>query len=285
MSTHPYRRVIVGTDGSSTATEAVRRAARYAGALGIPLLVACVYGRTRPGDLGPPSERAKMPGEAWMSVDYRAATDIAKAAATEALRVAPDLEVDTATPEGNPAEELLALVEGVPGTLLAVGSQGMDTSARFLLGGVPHKVSHHAVGDLLIVRTGEGRPDRLPERVVVGYDGSARARQALEVCLALAAASGAQVTVVSITDDEAAGHERVDEARALAEDAVVVEGFVRDGDPAGGILDASEEADLVVVGNRGMTGPSRFLMGSVPNKVSHHIERDLLIVKTSDEGR
>ena len=41
-----------------------------------------------------------------------------------------------------------------------------------------------------------------------------------------------------------------------------------------------EGADLMVVGNRGMAGPSRFLLGSVPNKVSHHAPCDLLIVKT-----
>ena len=46
----------------------------------------------------------------------------------------------------------------------------------------------------------------------------------------------------------------------------------RQGDPADAILDVAEEqeADLVVVGNKGMTGAKRFLLGSVPNKVSHH---------------
>jgi nucleotide-binding universal stress UspA family protein len=41
-----------------------------------------------------------------------------------------------------------------------------------------------------------------------------------------------------------------------------------------------EDADLIVVGNRGMTGPTRFLLGSVPNKVSHNAPCDVLIVKT-----
>ena len=48
--------------------------------------------------------------------------------------------------------------------------------------------------------------------------------------------------------------------------------FARQGDPADAILDVAEEqgADLIVVGNKGMTGAKRFLLGSVPNKVSHH---------------
>ena len=48
--------------------------------------------------------------------------------------------------------------------------------------------------------------------------------------------------------------------------------YAREGDPADAILDVAEErgADLIVVGNHGMTGAKRFLLGSVPNKVSHH---------------
>ena len=63
------------------------------------------------------------------------------------------------------------------------------------------------------------------------------------------------------------------EAAAQAEAAGVTAAvFAREGDPADAILDVAEErgADLIVVGNRGLTGAKRFLLGSVPNKVSHH---------------
>ena len=55
------------------------------------------------------------------------------------------------------------------------------------------------------------------------------------------------------------------------------------GDAADAILDVAEEqgADLIVVGNKGMTGAKRFLLGSVPNKVSHHAPCSVLIVRTS----
>ena len=57
----------------------------------------------------------------------------------------------------------------------------------------------------------------------------------------------------------------------------------REGDPADSILDVAEEldADLIVVGNKGMTGARRFLLGSVPNKVSHHAPCSVLIVRTT----
>ena len=62
-----------------------------------------------------------------------------------------------------------------------------------------------------------------------------------------------------------------------------VETFARQGDAADAILDVAEEqlADLIVVGNKGMTGAKRFLLGSVPNKVSHHAPCSVLIVRTT----
>ena len=56
-----------------------------------------------------------------------------------------------------------------------------------------------------------------------------------------------------------------------------------EGEPAEAILDAAEktEADLIVVGNKGMTGARRFLLGSVPNNVSHHAPCSVLIVRTT----
>ena len=57
----------------------------------------------------------------------------------------------------------------------------------------------------------------------------------------------------------------------------------REGDPADAILDVAEEieADLIVVGNKGMTGAKRFLLGSVPNKISHHAPCGVYIVRTT----
>ena len=74
------------------------------------------------------------------------------------------------------------------------------------------------------------------------------------------------------------------EAAQEVEDAgVEVRTFARQGEPADAILDVAEEenADLIVVGNKGMTGAKRFLLGSVPNKVSHHAPSSVLIVRTT----
>ena len=57
--------------------------------------------------------------------------------------------------------------------------------------------------------------------------------------------------------------------------------YARQGDPAAALLDVAEErgADLIVVGNKGMTGADRFLLGSVPNKVTHHAPCSVLVIR------
>jgi nucleotide-binding universal stress UspA family protein len=75
-----------------------------------------------------------------------------------------------------------------------------------------------------------------------------------------------------------------EEAERIRETGVsTVETYPREGDPADAILDVAEEkgADLIVVGNKGMTGARRFLLGSVPNKVSHHAPCNVMIVRTT----
>ena len=74
-----------------------------------------------------------------------------------------------------------------------------------------------------------------------------------------------------------------EDAEALKGSGVEVETMPREGDPADAILDVAEEkgADLIVVGNKGMTGAKRFLLGSVPNKISHHAPCSVMIIRTT----
>ena len=72
-------------------------------------------------------------------------------------------------------------------------------------------------------------------------------------------------------------------AGAAKQAGVEVATHAREGDPADAILDVAEQtkADLIVVGNKGMTGARRFLLGSVPNKISHHAPCSVFIVRTT----
>ena len=144
--------------------------------------------------------------------------------------------------------------------------------------------------------------------IVVGTDGSKTARTAVRRAIDLAAGLGARLQIVSayepVSDQRLRGeqvnvpadlqwminpHDDVialleaarNEARAAGVEAV--ETFARQGDAADAIVDVAEEqrSDLIVVGNKGMTGAKRFLLGSVPNKVSHHAPCSVLIVRTT----
>jgi nucleotide-binding universal stress UspA family protein len=143
--------------------------------------------------------------------------------------------------------------------------------------------------------------------ILVGTDGSETAQTAVRRAIELAAGLPARLQIVTayepVADQRLRGQVEatedvqwlinphqdavalLEQARAEAAQAGVteVETFARQGDAADAILDVAEEqhCDLVVVGNKGMTGAKRFLLGSVPNKVSHHAPCSVLIVRTT----
>ena len=143
--------------------------------------------------------------------------------------------------------------------------------------------------------------------IVVGTDGSDTAKEAVRQAKDLAKTLDAELHLVSAYEpvsDQRLREERLEvpddlqwmvnpredvsatlaeAAKALEEEGVRVETHAREGDPADAILDVAEEqgADLIVVGNKGMTGAKRFLLGSVPNKVSHHAPCSVMIIRTT----
>ena len=121
------------------------------------------------------------------------------------------------------------------------------------------------------------------ERILVGTDGSDTATRAVDRAIEVAAATGARVTILSAgRADRAQAVVDAEQAR-LAGAGVALEGRAVTGDAATALVEEAERGgyDLLVVGNKGMTGASRFLLGSVPNKVSHHATVALLIVRTT----
>jgi nucleotide-binding universal stress UspA family protein len=123
--------------------------------------------------------------------------------------------------------------------------------------------------------------------VVVGTDGSESAGLAVLHAARLAAAVGAKLTVVMAYDGDGSAEAvaAVEAARALAvaEGVGDVHVFVEPGDPADVVIGAAESrgGDVIVVGSKGMTSAKRFLLGNVPNKISHHAPCDVIIVRTA----
>lgn len=276
-----YDAIVVGSDGSETSCRAVQRAGLYGDALEVPVVVVTVFHRPQEPEVGPASQRAESPQVTSVASGYRSAVDTAQDAANFARQAAPRVTVDATAVEGDPADGLIDVASSRGESLLVVGNQGMTGSKRFLLGSVPNKVSHHAAGDVLIARTAADTPVALPESIVIGTDGSATATRALERGLALAAATKAAVTVLTAGLGRRSDSVLDDAARRADEAGVTYETVAASGEAADELAAAGEQADLVVVGSKGMTGAARFLLGSVPNKISHHVTADLLIVRTT----
>lgn len=161
-----YQRVLVGTDGSETATRAVEMASGLAAALNIKPLIVCAF--------EPPSdeELAKLRSDVndplvqwkagrtqrdtpdefrWRIAGAAQAEDILERASTHAVKAGAEPEVRAV--EGPPAENLISIAEDEGFDLIVVGSVGMMGAKRFKLGNVPHRISHHSPTDVLILRT------------------------------------------------------------------------------------------------------------------------------------
>jgi nucleotide-binding universal stress UspA family protein len=122
------------------------------------------------------------------------------------------------------------------------------------------------------------------ERILVGTDGSKTAAKAVDRAVTVAASAGATLTIFSAARPDK-GEAVVASERARHEGSgVAIDVKVRDAEPVAALIDEAREGgyDLLVMGNKGMTGLSRFFKpGSVPGKVSHHLPCSLLIVKTT----
>jgi 3-phenylpropionate/trans-cinnamate dioxygenase ferredoxin reductase component len=261
-----YRTIVVGTDGSPTASVAVEVAQKLAKRLhGKLVLVGALdaYGVTRQ-----PLQTALY----------------------EAAEAARGKKVDAIAEliEGTPGESILAAAIKHDADLIVVGNRGMGQATRFRLGSVPDWIAHDAPCDLLIVdTTGRAGPrDPAPPytRILAGTDGSGTATEAVRKAYTLASVYAGTVTLVHV-GDPLIGAIKLEEVASTRPEDVEVEKRTVEGDPAQRIceLAEAEAVQLVVVGNKGMSGVRRFL-GSVPNKVAHEVPSDVLIVKTVDRS-
>ncbi|HEY2965465.1 MAG TPA: AarF/UbiB family protein [Actinomycetota bacterium] len=138
-------------------------------------------------------------------------------------------------------------------------------------------------------------------RVMVGTDRSETAERAVRWAAAFADAYSAELHVVQVViplhpADTAHGTAEVTRARAAADElqtyATTIAGargfahVVIDDDPALAIVHATEEHDIdvLVVGNAGMAGRKEFLLGNVPNRISHNARCTVIIVNTTRDG-
>ena len=145
-----FRSIVVGTDGSETAAQAVRQAADLAASVGAKLELVSAYEPVPAQRLQ--AERRQAPEDLQWAINPREDVDATLEAAAEVARGA-GVEVRVYARQGDPADAILDVAEEQEADLIVVGNKGMTGAKRFLLGSVPNKVSHHAPCSVLIIRT------------------------------------------------------------------------------------------------------------------------------------
>jgi nucleotide-binding universal stress UspA family protein len=142
--------IVVGTDGSDTATEAVRQATELAKAVGADVHLVSAYEPIGEGRLR--EERQQVPDDMQWMINPREDVDATLREASKDIE-ALGVQVETYAREGDPADAILDVAEEKKADLIVVGNKGMTGAKRFLLGSVPNKVSHHAPCSVMIIRT------------------------------------------------------------------------------------------------------------------------------------
>lgn len=287
LSSVTDRPIVVGVDGSDPATDAVGWAAEEASRLGTKLLI--VHAWMWPlyhVKLGPPP--GAPPGAGLRAQAERVLTQAAEVARS----TSPTVVIETRLVTGSAAVELVRL--SARARMLVVGHRGLGGFTGLLLGSVGVTASAHASCTVVVVR-GDETPGGA---VVVGVDGSADGRRALEAGFREAVLRRAPLLAVyawpiplrtepgeSDYDGVLARGER--EGRELTEKAVSevaaqfpdprYEVVVGSRSAAAELVSASVGAQLVVVGSRGVGGLRGLLVGSTAQALLHHSACPVLV--------
>ena len=145
-----FTRIVVGTDGSETASEAVRQAVDLAKLADASLSIVSAYDPVPKRRLE--GEQQDLPPDVQHEIGPREDVNLVLDAAAAAAK-REGVEVQTHPVEGNPGDAILNVAEETNADLIVVGNKGMAGARRFLLGSVPNNVSHHAPCSVIIVRT------------------------------------------------------------------------------------------------------------------------------------
>jgi nucleotide-binding universal stress UspA family protein len=250
-----YGEVVAGVDGSPAGYTALAQAIRLARP-GARVLSMTVVDPT-------PAPRAGL-GAGRIVQDMREHAEATRREAAERLQGLPAAETRVA--EGRVAETLFAAVRERDADLLALGDHGGGRVVGVLMGSVATRALRDAPCSVLIAR-GETAAESFASQIVVGVDGSAEGEAAYRRARALADAAGATLRAI------AAGRE-VDMA-AVRQIAIDVE--VAPASPTEALIDASGNAELLIVGSRGVTGLRA--LGSVSERVGHRASCSVLVVR------
>lgn len=282
--------VLVGVDGSESAVQAARFAAREAALRRRPLRI--VHAFAWPAMQVPMGMAPAVPPEGEIQ---RYTREIVDEAADAAAKAAPEIKITTEVIDGAAAPVLLA--ESRTAALVVLGDQGFGPISGALIGSVASQVATHAECPVLVSR-GDPATDG---PVIVGVDGSELSERAVEFAAEAASLRGAELLAVHTwTHPPSIGpgdmQPLVYDATALQaeEEALLAESVagVRERHPGLTVrqlsvqgratkvlVEESARGQLLVVGARGRGGFTGLLLGSVSNALLYRSGCPLAIVR------
>jgi nucleotide-binding universal stress UspA family protein len=275
MGTLPER-ILLATDGSEDAARATEAASNLARRSGAELHVVHVWHDVRGFAHDLVKRELKRQGQEILDEQV------------ERVRAAGGEVTKAHLRRGRTSNEVIALSEEIGTRLLVVGSRGLGTVQRILMGSQSEEIVHRSQIPVLVLRGGEEVWP--PARIVIGEDFSDDARKAGELAASIGKLYGAQGLLVyshpdlpEVPPGEARStvselmdmHERdesmLDQRAGELEEILGTrpELKVSEGYPANVLLEASQEVQpsLVAVGSRGLAGIMRTRLGSVSTKV------------------
>lgn len=250
-----FTRILCGVDQTPESIEAVRQARRLATPATELLLVGVV-------------ESTMAVHGGWAAPSILEELREGELDALDRAKIAAGPHVRTRLLDGVPWSAIARAAEEEEVDLVAVGMHEHRRSAGIVGGSVATYVLHEAQCSVLVARSSES-PEEFPRSVVAGFDGSQCGAEALALARSLAEEARADVRVVAAAGGQKLALEPV---RELAPDAVVDHR-----PPVEALVAASEDADLLVLGSRGLHGLAA--VGSVSERVAHQAKSSVLVVR------
>ena len=292
--------VVVAVDGSDASKQAVRWAANAANKRGIPLRLASSY--TMPQFLY--AEGMVPPQELFDDLQAEALEKINEARDI-AHEVAPEIKIGHTIAEGSPIDMLLEMSPDA--TMIVMGSRGLGGLSGMDMGSVSGAVVSHAKCPVVVVREDSAvNEDTKYGPVVVGVDGSEVSQQATEYAFAEAEARGAELVAVHTWMDMqvqaslaglAAAQQQWDEVERQQTDmlierlaplvekypSVTVKKIITRDRPVRALAEASENAQLLVVGSHGRGGFKGVILGSTSRALLQSAPCPMMVVRPPEK--
>ena len=280
------REIVVGVDGSEPSARAVQWSAGVARAIRAHVTAVHVIDPMQwPASAVAGRKIAPAGQQAW---DRAIRKEFANAWCAP-LREA-GVDYSAICVQGYPPLGILEQARDATADLIVVGTRGHGGFADLLLGSVSRHLVHHAPMPVVVTRGHTATP---PTHLLVGVDGSDEAGVALAWAADLATTLTAKVTIVQglppnpllISEAELADIRRrlsvrADEITALGLDCAAE--ALPSAAPAGLLMEVAsrQQADLIVVGHRGVSAISEWALGSVGSELTHHAQQPVVIVRT-----